>query len=207
MHETIGRKLRQILGRLDGVDRVDHLWDVRMYNVYGYGHELALALAGVGLSHPLVQFFAANQGAGRSSGTLEALAGSLRQYPTWLALVILACVAFWIVTRVVVVRHRLDDKVPLYQACKRELGGIESDLDAALAEATPLPELVTIFGQTKEIVDRYYQAGGWPWPVEPPGAEARAAIRVSALTVMHGPSWSPEDDLQQKEPPTGGHNG
>ena len=81
------------------------------------------------------------------------------------------------------------DKVPLYRACSRELGKVESDLDAALSAPSPLAQLSDLQERVKDIVDKYYAADGWPWPISPPDSAAPTKKRIDVLVEQYRINW------------------
>jgi hypothetical protein len=201
MESQVRRKLWAILPRLEGANRVQRHTDTVLYNIYSYGHEAALLLAALGLSHPLVQFVAPDSTSSDSSSTAAStVISSIGNYPLWLLLLTCAFLVFWLLTRVTINQRKLGDKVPLYKACRRELGKVESDLDHALSSADPLLGLTDLQNRVKDIVDNYYAADGWPWPIEPPLRKSIIEERIEAYCVRYRESWAPlPRDVQQDE--------
>ena len=201
MEQHVRRKLNSIVDRLEGRRRIEKHWDTRHYNVYSYGHEIALGLTAVGLSHPLVELLSPNPSADPSASS-NALFASLAQYPDWLLLIVGVTFAFWLYTRINVNHKKLTEKVPLYRACSRELGKVESDLDAALNSASPLTALSDLQIRVKDIVDKYYAADGWPWPISPPDTDVEVERRINALCARYKQNWEAlPAGGQQSEPP------
>lgn len=200
MEKHVRRKLTSIVPRLDGGRRVGSHPDTRYYNIYSYGHEIALGLTAVGLSHPLVELLSPGN-AEVSTADSNALFASLAHYPAWLLVLVGFTVAFWLLTRINVNHKKLAEKVPLYRACSRELGKVESDLDAALTSSSPLTALSELQIRVKDIVDKYYAADGWPWPISPPNTDMEVAARIDALVAKYRDNWEAlPEDVQQVEP-------
>jgi hypothetical protein len=199
MQDRVARKLRSILNRIEGRHRIRRHRDTIAYTLYAYGHEAALVVAGLGLSHPVVDFMARDLG--DTEVATANMIESLSHYPLPLLALSGTLLVFWILTRVTVNVGNLVTKVPLYRACARELGLVEATLDGVLSLPEPMAELDTIQRKAQEVVNRYYQVDGWPWPFEPPGAEKAVERKVARLCGQHGDNWVERSgDLQQREP-------
>ncbi len=201
MREKVTRKLRSILNRLEGARQIGRHRDTLVHGLYAYGHETALVVTGLGLSYPVVNLLAQDPTQVPLEATATGVLESLSHYPTPILVMSAVLLVFWIVTRVTVNLRNLAKKVPLYHACRRELGKLESDLDAALSKPRPLDDLAAIQKNAKEIVDRYYQVDGWPWPFEPPHAEEAVDAEIERLCRKYEANWDAlPDELQQREP-------
>jgi hypothetical protein len=201
MEQHVRRKLTSIVDRLEGRRRIGRHTDTFYYNVYSYGHEIALGLTAVGLSHPLVELLSPDTSQANAAVASNTLFASIAQYPAWLLVIVGVAFAFWLLTRINVNHRKLTEKVPLYRACSRELGKAESDLDAALNSASPLTALSDLQIRVKDIVDKYYAADGWPWPISPPNTDAEVERRINALCAKYKQNWEAlPAGMQQSEP-------
>ena len=202
MEQQVRRKLRHVLNRLQGWKKIATHPDTLYYNVYAYGHEVALVMAALGLSHPVVDLLGAAEPAEAiAEPAVASLLESLSHYPPLIAWISIVLLAFWVFTRVTMNVKKLGDKVPLYRACRRELGQIHSDLDSALSKEDPLSALVELHSKAKEVVDRFHQADGWPWPVEPPNSKNAVDAEIERLVERYSENWIDlPADLQQREP-------
>jgi hypothetical protein len=152
------------------------------------------------VSHPVLTVLGGKAPAGeaRAAG-LEAVKAGLRDYPLWLAVLLLALIAVWGAVRLYVSLRKLSQRIPLFAACRRELGQVEADLEEALGQAQPLKDLGELQSRAKEIVDRYWQADGWPWPIAPEGIDARVEARARELCERYKGDWAPLPDTDQIE--------
>lgn len=186
--ETVQRKLQEsLLLRLAGRAAIRWRADLIGYRLHTWTHEALLAGAAAGISHPLLSV-ATGSGAQRSPAS-PSVWEAFRAYPDWVVALLALFAAGWLGLRAWVGLWKLDQRGPQLLACARELGSIESDLEAVLADPDPLPGLVELVARSKEVVDRYYRADLWPWPIGPEGWDERVAERARRLRRRFEGNW------------------
>lgn len=193
---AVRRKLQEsLLRRLAGRKRVSDELDVRVYYAYSWAHEVLLALAAAGLSHPVLTAAlppapAAGEKASTTSATPPSVLATLQAYPGWVAAILTTALVAWLALRGFVAWKKLQDRGPQILACARELGGLEADLDATLGAAgNPLPALSKLVGRSKEVVDRYFKADLWPWPIGPDGLDGEIEDQAAGLCKRYEGNW------------------
>lgn len=193
---AVRAKLKEsFLRRLEGRHAIEKERDVIAYRVYSWSHELLLALAAAGFSHPLLSMVLpptpASGATPEPQANYSALA-TLAGYPTLVTLVLVTVLAAWLFLRAWVAWKKLQDRGPQILACARELGSLESDLTGTLGtDGNPLPELAKLIARSKEVIDRYFKAELWPWPVGPESDEVdkRIAARADKLCTDYQGNW------------------
>lgn len=186
-----------LLLRLEGAKRIRRQWQWRMYSGYRWTHELALALVGIGISHPLVLAYAGTTPEGHAGEGNSVLAG-VSQLPWYMLGIVVLAAACWVILKTYVQTNKTLEVVPLYQACANELGVIESELDEALNREEPVQRLSELQAQAKSIVDRYYKIGGWPWPIGPDGCDSLVSARADDLCRKYSAKWRSIPDIDRR---------
>lgn len=185
-----------LLRRLAGRQAIEKDRDIRVYHLYSWSHEVLLGLAAAGVSHPVLTAAlppapASPPAGGTTSSTPVAASvlGTLSGYPWIVSVGLGTALILWIVLRSWVGWKKLQDRGPQILACARELGALEADLDAVLSKEDPLPDLSKLIARSKEIVDRYFKAGLWPWPVGPEGLRESTAAWAADLCKTYQGNW------------------
>lgn len=198
--EVVEQSLQSsILKRLEGSHAILRHPKRRAFVIYQYGHEALLILAGIGFSHP---FLSAVGGTAKSSpDRAQTFLATLLLYPLWLAIPCLLMISSWLVLRLFISVEKLDEKVPLYNACRLELERIESNLDEALSSPCPWKELKPIQRDATKVINRYHEKGGWPWPVGPNDERSRARVikRAKELCDSFEKGWKPLPIVEREE--------
>ncbi|MBX3225381.1 MAG: hypothetical protein KF795_33055 [Labilithrix sp.] len=185
---SVKQKLRgSILRRLAGARHLGKNPHYLVYCIYSWAHESLLLVGTLGLSHPVVSLVAGTEKTPAGQNAWQAVTA----YPTPLLITVGAFLGTWFLIRVWVSVQKLVERGPLMAACKRELGTIEADLESALAETDPMPPLLKVMEQAKEVVDRYFKSGVWPWPIGPIGDDVDSEVSRHAeeLCARHEGAW------------------
>jgi hypothetical protein len=186
----VEHKLQEsILRRMQGGAVIGTRAQWRAYYMYQYGHELALGLASLGLSQPIIAWVGKSTSEAPVVGSESVASGLATVSHPWVIPSLIFAV-LWLGLRIFVIQGKLSDRIPLAGACRRELGSLEAELGDVLSDGEPLKRLGEIHAKTKEVVDRYFNAGAWPWPIGPDGCDEIIRAKARTLCDRHEQSWA-----------------
>lgn len=194
--QVIYKKLNSsILRRIEGARCVRKTPDFVVFTIYRWGGELLLLLAAIGLSHPTTEVISAASAAPSTAppeakGGLETALASIRDYSPLLSWTLIGLLVAWFTIKLWVNTNRLIERGPLMAACIRELEGLNGDLETALQTQNPIEEIGNLLNKSKDIVDRYYRIGAWPWPIGPDNIDSQLNDRATLLFNRYRMFWT-----------------
>jgi hypothetical protein len=164
-------------------------WFYILFSFYTWTSDLIVALAGIGIAHPLLTRAATASAQSPTPQAIPLTANSLLSYGVILAVV-------WVVLKVIVTRENGLKRGTLMSSCVTEMLSERSRLERhALQQADPMPVLEDIEKKLSAIYDRHNQEGSFPYLGGfAPGIDAEVKQEVENLynswQKRHGATWS-----------------
>ena len=192
----VKRKLRgEILPYLVSSQSLPRQWFYRLHAVFGYTTDILAALAGIGVTTPLLQLLAPTPASG-DEGLNASLPSALTTLPHWLYVPMAACVIAWIVLRVGFNREEGQKRAVLARSCRQTMKQAEARLHRILIKPDPMPELTSLVEELLvPTVDRNVQENSWPWSGPDPDADPEVEKQLAKLCEKYEINWAPVDPL------------
>jgi hypothetical protein len=146
------------------------------YFLYARLGDVLAALAGAGLSHPLLEVMQ-DKGAVSASNL------------TWRTPAALAILLGWALLKVMATSNDGAKRATLMRSCRREVQQIRAKLSRILGSSSPMPELESMQVDIAALVDRHIVEGSWPFSPVCPDADSLANAEVQALVTRFGSGW------------------
>lgn len=188
-HYVLRKLCDELLPWMIGGRRLTRQWFVRLAWVYGYGGDLAAALAGLGIGAPVAALATGKVPDGKNA--LAILHDALPGY--WFVVGGVALVA-WVILRLVVQRENAVARALLARDVTQSMKALYAELWRALAEADPMPKITEIQKAVDGKVQDAIRNSLWQWDPPPPpeteiGDDLKSAVDQIRATFMA--RWAP----------------
>lgn len=171
-----------ICGRL-----VKRQWFVRLATFNAYAADSLAALAGLGIGAPIVALTSGHVAQGQNA--LDILHQSL---PGAWFIVGVAGLACWIVLRIVSKQEDVVGRALFARDCAQSMKGLFQELFIALADPTPMQEIIRIQRLVEHKVDGAIKNRVWPWDPLPTKGEISAELAkiTNDIRSTHMARWT-----------------
>lgn len=192
--DPVKRKLgREILPYIISARRLRRRWFYITHSIFGYTTDVLVALTAIGLSSPILDFFANGEPtAGHDDSARVSLAEVLSSVPQWLYYPTIAIAVVWVLLRVAFVREDGQKRAVLARSCFTSLRQVEARLHKILVKEDPMADLMKLADE--EIwptVDRNIQERSWPWAGPAPDIEKEVEELLRNFCSRYESGWLP----------------
>lgn len=167
-------------------ERLGSVAKYRVYSIYTWGGEIAVALTGLGFAHPILTL------AGGTASSEQAPALSDVGTANGLLFVLgLLGLVFWAALKVYVTHGDGVKRATLAKSCGREFNRLRAKLPEILSQQDPRSALLDLRNEIQKVVDRHTAEDAWPahWKPFAPGIDREVERRVDELCQRFGENW------------------